>query len=235
MEILGVSIKGVIRPNFRVLFLPGVFVGLLAVISLLVISNTYTRISDQLERLETAGETENLLRGKVSTLQELGEIVVDQADDTVIALPDRNPAITMFTQLNLLAAKYSLTFSSREASAPGVYEGELFATPITFSLVGDLTQLISFIKDIKSLTPLSTIDDVRVSGGAGSGIVSMEVKMAVYFSGFPDKLPPLTQPIKTLTQKEKELMDTITSLQKPEFAEMSTTQPEPREDPFNWQ
>lgn len=234
MEIFGLSVKGVIRPNIKVLFVPFILAGFLLLLSLVVVQNTYTRVSAEIKKLNESEKAESLLQEKVNLLQEMSPIVISQTDQTVIALPEKNPSITMLIQLNLLAEKYSLTFANKEAGSHTKFQEDILKTPISFSVGGNLDQLLFFVNEIKTVAPLSTIDEMNVTAATDEG-VGMSIKMSVYFSKFPEKLPPLTQPIKTLTAEEKETLDKISFLKKPVFIEQSTTRSEERQDPFSWE
>jgi Tfp pilus assembly protein PilO len=234
MEIFGLSVKGVIRPNVRVLLIPAILAGSLTIISLVAIKNSYTRISAEISKLQEAERTENILQEKVNLLTEMSPLLISQTDQTVVALPDKNPSIVMLIQLNLLAEKYSLVFLNKEAGSPSELSGSLSRTPISFSLEGEMSQLISFVKEISSLAPLSTVDEMRTSKALEEGY-NMSIKMSVYFSEFPEKIPPLTEPVKTLNSDEQRTLDIVQKLKKPEIVEVTTTRPEKREDPFNWE
>lgn len=231
MEIFGISIKGIVKPNIRVLLLPLLLISFLLIISLVVFKNGVAKISSQLKQLKDARKIESTLQEKINLLQQMGGAVLSQSDLTVIALPENNPALIMLIQLNSLADKYALAITEKQVSMPLEAQGGLSKATITFKTGGELLQLTDFIKGMRSLAPLSTLDEVSISKEAG--VLTAEAKISVYFGKFPEELPPLTQPIKALTDGEELIFEKILGLTKPEFIELSPTEPGIREDPFN--
>ncbi len=231
MEIFGLSIKGTIKPNVRVLIIPSVLIGSLVILSLVVFKNGYLRISTQIKQLRDAEQIENTLTTKIDTLQQIRGIALDQADKVVIAVPEKNPAIMMLAQLNFLANDYSLIVENKVVNPPRVKEGELSTVKILFSIEGELLPLIGFLKGINNLTPLSSIESANIA--LRGNIARIEVAITTYFGEFPTKIPPITQPITTLTDQEKVQLEKLSALKEPEFIELDPTQPDKREDPFN--
>lgn len=231
MEFFGISIKGTLRPNIRVLALPLFLISLLFILALVVFKNGFTRISSQIKELQQARVKENILQEKVDRLQQVREVVLSQADLTVVALPKKNPAILMFVQLNSSAAEQSLILLGKEAKSLVETGTDLSRMEIKFETEGEISQIISFLKNIKTFAPLSTIEQVQME--SEGGLLTVEVRLWVYWAGFPEKLPPLTQPIRTLTEQEEQVYAIISELTKPEFVELAPSGPSEREDPFN--
>lgn len=231
MEIFGISVKGVIKPNVRVLFFPAVLVSFLLIISLVVFKNGVTNISSQLKQLKAARKTEGTLQEKVNLLQQMGGAFLSQSDLAVIALPENNPALTMLVQLSTLAEKHDLTITQKEVARPLEAQAGMSKATVSVKTGGELYQLTDFIKEIRRLAPVSTLDEIQID--SQSGLLTANAEVTVYFSKFPEKLPPLTEPIKVLTNEEELIFKEISGLTKPEYVELSPSEPGFRENPFN--
>ncbi|MCH7641469.1 hypothetical protein IID22_04705 [Patescibacteria group bacterium] len=231
MEIFGLSIEGTVKPNIRTLAVP-VFVVVVLLILAFVIGQTGIRqITSKIKELGESRKVENKLEARATVLERVEGVVLGQADVSIIALPEKNPSLLMLTQLSTQAEKHSLTLLGKKtrAGAPagkGITSGE-----ISFSLKGDLKEIIEFLKDIKTLAPLSSIDEVSVKLEGGEATVG--ILLSIYWSSFPTELPPITQPITELKQEEQAILDRISVLQKPEFITLTPSSPSEREDPFN--
>lgn len=230
MEVFGISIKGTIKPNIRVLVIPTFLIGMLIILTLVVFKNGFTRISFQLKKLKEAERTENMLKQKVDVLENLKGVVLDKAEVSVIALPEKNPTMFMFAQLRNSADKYLLTILDREARGMYSPEGDLSKMELRFRVRGDHSNIIDFLREIKDLAPLSTVEEVSIS--IKGNLSEAEVTLFVYWGDFPEKIPPLTEPVRALTEQEEEAYQKIAKLTKPEFIELNPVEKTDRENPF---
>lgn len=230
MEIFGISIKATIKPNLRVLILPSMLLAILVILTTIVFKNGITRISAQLKNLEDSKKTENILQEKVAVLRRIEGVVLNQADITALAIPEKNPGVLMLSQISQKAESSGLTVVDKKTSSIPKPIAGMSSMKLIVILEGELSTMVNLAKDIKELAPLSTINVVRVN--KERKILSMEVDMAVYWGDFPTLLPPLTEPIKTLSQNEEMMVSDLGKLEKPAFVELEASAPVARENPF---
>ena len=230
MEIFGISIKATIKPNLRVLVLPSMLLIILVTLTAIVFKNGITRISAQLNNLQDSKKTENILQEKVDVLRRIQGAVLNQADITALAIPEKNPGVLMLSQINQKAESLGLTVVDRKTGSLPKPIADMSSMKLIFALEGELPTMVDLAKDIKELAPLSTINVVRIN--KERGILSMKVDMEVYWGDFPTLLPPLTEPIKTLSQNEEMMVNNLGKLEKPAFIELEASAPQPRENPF---
>ena len=230
MEIFGISIKATIKPNLRVLILPSMLLAILVILTTIVFKNGITRISAQFRNLEDSKKTENILQEKVNVLRRIEGVLLNQADITALAIPEKNPGVLMLSQISQKAESLGLIVADRKTvSSPRPIAG-MSSMKLVVVLEGELPTMINLAKEIKELAPLSTINVVRINEEGKT--LSMEVDMAVYWGDFPTLLPPLTEPIKTLSQNEEMMVSDLGKLEKPAFVELEASAPQPRENPF---
>lgn len=231
MEFFGLSIEGTVKPNIRILAVPVFVVVILLILALVVGQSGIRQITSKIKELGEARKVENRLEARATVLERIEGVVLGQADVSIVALPQKNPSLLMLNQLSTTAEKHGLTLLGKKTRV-GVPAGKGIASgQISFILKGDLQKILEFLKDIKTLAPLSSIDEVGVNIEGGEATVS--TLLSIYWSDFPTELPPITQPITELNQEEQTILDRISVLQKPEFITLTPSSPSEREDPFN--
>jgi len=231
MEIFGLSIKGTLKPNLRVLVVPTILIGSLLIVSVIVIKNGINQISSQVKTLSELSKSEKKLEEKANVLKNMGPIVVDQADQTVIAIPKNNPSVLMLFQLSQLANEKELVVVEKEVAVSREDKSGITSSIVTLKAVGQIEQIIPFLQGIKTLAPLSNIMEVNMK--EDKSFIEIETKVAVYYSDFPTTIPALTQPINKLTKNEEQIYEKISGLKLPDLTQLSPKEPGVREDPFN--
>lgn len=230
MEVFGLSIEGSLKPNIRILAFPVILVIIVVVLAFIIGQRGITQITTSLKDLRDIEATSNAYEARVNSLEKIGEVVIDQTDTTLVALPEKNPSLIMIYQLNRLADNYSLDLSSIGTNS-GSPIGQIQKGQITFVVGGGSRDVIDFMKEIKRITPLSTVDLVDMKTEGETTQASMQI--TIYWSGFPTELPPISQPIVELSRGEQKLVELLSQLTKPEFITLSPSEPSTREDPFN--
>lgn len=231
MEIFGLSIKGTLKPNIRVLVVPVVLIGLLFVVSVVVLKNGINQISSQMKTLNELSGSEKKLEEKANLLKNMGPIVVDQADQTVIAIPEKNPAVVMLFQLSNLANEKELIVTEKEVAVPSRSKDGIESSIVTLKAVGQIEQILPYLLEIKTLAPLSNIIEVNMK--EDKTFLEIETKVAVYYSDFPTTIPSVAQPVNKLSKNEEQIYERISDLRLPNLSELSPNDPTIREDPFN--
>lgn len=230
MEIFGLSIKATLKPNLRVLIIPSLLIVILVVLSAVVFKNGFERISGQMDSLEESKKIENILEDKVEVLRRIEGVVLNQADISALAIPENNPGVLMLSQVSQKAESSGLIVSDGKTVGSPKAQDDMSTMNLLITLEGELKETVTLAKEISGLAPLSTINIVRFT--KESGALAMELDLSVYWGDFPTLLPPLTEPIKTLSQNEAVMIADLGILKKPVLVELEASSPTTREDPF---
>ena len=223
--------RKITSPNITSLAIPLVFIIALLFLSIYGGSLAYREVRGNLNTLKEAQKNEKILEQKLSILEELKKGILDQADSSIIALPDKNPGLWAMALLKSSAQASSLTLSNNELSQ-SVSDESLSQVEFSSSVNGELASLINFLKGISSLTPVQIIDKVGLTRETDGKNVTASLKLSFFYSPLPTKLPQLMEPIKELTAAEKELLNKVVGLTRPEFTTLSPAMPEGRDNPF---
>lgn len=231
MGLLGKAQLRMLSPNIKALL--GPVVAILVLFSLFVFSvqKGYGQIKSKLDELNSASENEKTLEEKVSILREV-KSSLGNADKTVMALPYKNPGAWMISQLKALAASNSLILSNLGLANESDFSEGVSKVQISFDAEGqDLVSLLAFMKGVKELAPVSTLDEVDVES-QGVKNLSADIRISIYWSPPPTVLPPITTPVKQLTSSEQQLLNSVSALSEPQFTVFSPEPPAQRDNPF---
>jgi len=230
MAILGISFEKIIKPNVRILTPPIFLVIALVLLGIFVVKSGLERIYAQLNELEDVNKTLAILQEKVDVLREIQGIVLSQADISVISLPEKNPSLLMLTQLNNLAQEKDVTITDKSIQVAESDSSGIVSMQLRLELEGEFTNILSFIRDIQKVAPLSTVEEIDIEKIINE--ITSNVSLSVYWGDFPTRIPPITEPIKTLTAKEEVLLDQLGNLTRPELTDLKASQPIIRDNPF---
>ena len=230
MAILGISFEKIIKPNVRILTPPIFLVIALVLLGIFVVKSGLERIYAQLNELEDVNKTLAILQEKVDVLREIQGIVLSQADISVISLPEKNPSLLMLTQLNNLAQANVVSIINKSIQVAQSDSSGIVSMQLRLELEGEFTNILSFIRDIQKVAPLSTVEEIDIEKIINE--ITSNVSLSVYWGDFPTRIPPITEPIKTLTAKEEVLLDQLGNLTRPELTDLKASQPIIRDNPF---
>lgn len=230
-SIFGILKERLFGPNVRVLAFPVLIIAALIILILFVVKTGYARVSLRLEDLQAAQKDEAVLEQKLEILQEIERGILAQTDVSLIAMPDKNPALWVIGQLKGTAQANSVFLHDNKLRSGSKDETGLTKIALETTGEGGLGQIFGFLRAIDSLAPVFTIERVRIE--ENKGIVSANLKLFLYWADLPTRLPPLTDPIKRLTAQEEEIFAKIAKLKRPSFTVLKPSQPSIRESPFN--
>jgi Tfp pilus assembly protein PilO len=223
--------RKITSPNTTSLAIPLVFIIVLLFLSFYGGSLAYREVRGNLNTLKEAQKNEKILEQKLSILEELKKGILDQADSSIIALPDKNPGLWAMAHLKSSAQASSLTLSNNKL-AQSVSGEDLSQVEFSSSVNGELASLINFLKGISNLAPVQIIDKVDLTRGTDGKNVTASLKLSFFYFPLPTKLSQLMEPIKELTAAEKELLNKVAGFTRPEFTTLTPSMPEGRDNPF---
>lgn len=141
--------------------------------------------------------------------------------------PSKKPALETINFLNILAVEDGISLSSLHLS-PGKLEEE---TPLSekspeksaaktsiedfslkFSIAGEKSKVLKFIKDLEKTAPLTKIEDLAITLGEkkeDSQMLKLSLSVRVYYQLLPQSLPSVETPAVYLTQEEEQILDEL--------------------------
>ncbi len=222
-----------IPANIRIFVMPTLFLIILVVLFTFSIRLGFKELSSQRQEIEKLQKDENILREKESLLRNLESSILPQADSALIALPEKNPALTVISQLKNLALQKGTIIDNLKAGSPQEEEGGLSKIDITFDIDGTFFSIFDFATSVKNIAPIAGLQRLELSD-AGAGGSRATISVRSYWASFPEKIPTVSEPVKGLVEKDQEILSLFATLTPPSFIEISPIAPGFRADPFNF-
>jgi Tfp pilus assembly protein PilO len=222
--------KGLFTANVSAILIPSVYFLVSIILFVFGARTGIAKISEQSSTLNEARKTQGVLQQKERLLRQIETEVSSQVDVLANVVPEKNPALIMISQLKNLALVSGVTITTFKIGAQND-AGMVSFVDLSYDADGALTSIIPFLNTVKTLAPISTIDTAKINQQAGAA--SANVRIRVYFAGYPTKLPSLTEVVNELTDEEEGLLDTLSGLTLPVFSTLNPQEPTVRENPFN--
>lgn len=217
-------------PNVEVMMVPIILITVLIILSVLVVKIGISKVNSQREKLAAAQRNETIFKQKQEVLQEIQGEVLSLADLSASAVPNKNPALAVISQLKNLASSRSVELSNLQVGSKGGAEEGMSRVEIGFDVEGDFSSVLDFLQDTSKIAPISQIEKIKISQAVGATRAS--TTLVSFWAPFPEKLPPLTEPAKDLSAEELGLIRRLSELTPPTFLEMTPSAPSARADPF---
>lgn len=181
----------------------------------------FMKIKEIKQQINTNKKTISVLSGKLKILQSVSAAYSSGSDASLTALPDKNPTLSVISQLKLLASSSSVMISDVKSSLPGEL-ADLSYVATSFIAAGTKDSIISFTRAINTIAPISIIEKIDMSTNAGYSEANISIK--TYFAPLPKTIPTVTQAVTDLTASEKSLLSEISILTPPVFGEVVQTE-----------
>lgn len=222
---------GLLSPQMRALLIPIVSFAILIVLIIVITRVGITKIIAQRSSLGSLQKEENSLKEKQLLLSQVDPSVLSSTNGILSALPEKNPILSVISQLKTLAGENALSLSSLKASTPSVKDGEIGKIDINFDVEGGMQSVLDFAKSITQVSPIMTIQKTTISQSAGAARASMAVR--AYWASLPNTLPALTEPVSLIQTEERSLFAQVLELRSPTLLEVAPESEQKRDDPFN--
>ena len=204
---------------------------LLIVLSVFAVRFGFAKISEQRQNVTAAKQNESVLSQKESILKDIQSGVPSYVKAVAAALPEKNPSLSMVSQLRILSAEKGLKLGNikvgSEISTGGASVTEV---DVTFGIEGPIAEIVTFLAALKEIAPVSTIEKAKVNRSSTG--TRADVTIRVYKSPFPEKLPSLTEPARALSDDEKTTLTKLSALRLPVFVDLAPQGGGLRENPF---
>jgi hypothetical protein len=201
------------------------------VILFLVVGNFgISKVTDLRAQITEATSQKATLTQKLSILQSLSLVAAQSGNLATSALPDSNPSLLVSSQLKLLAGNAGMVISSIKSGAAGVDASGLSRVDISFTVTGARVQIISFLKNIGNIAPVTLID--KISLAETGGVTKADVSVKSFWAPLPKTIPSVDQAITDLTADEKKLLTQIGELTQPTFIQVASSSGNVNPNPF---
>lgn len=175
------------------------------------------------------------LEGRLTVLRQSGSALRTYSDNSVFALPDKNPSLVVSTNLRALAEQEGLDIdelSTRQGSSRE--EDDVQSINIKMSVTGDQEQIFVFADDISRISPIINVREATILEERGTYIADFD--LLAYWSPLPTELPRIDQPLLELSNDELSVIQKINALERSEILRLPPPQTdvELRADPFNF-
>lgn len=214
----------------NVAILPIVYLVILIFLFSFLIKSGLSKYSDQRKLIKESQALENVLKQKTTYLNENQVTIMANSGMLAVALPEKNPALIIMSQIKLLQGFIPVTISNMRFSSPGQVSPTRNSLGITFSVDGDMEGITSLIDKILNILPLITINKIDISGTGGA--YTADIKVTSYWEKLPEKIPAVTDPIKEMSKDSLTLITKLQGMEKPEFQTFSPQPPSTRTNPF---
>ena len=230
MAIIRKSGKSLVPPNIEVMVVPIILITVLIILSILVAKIGISKVNSQREKLTVAQRDETIFKQKQEILQEVQGEVLSLADLSASAVPNKNPALAVISQLKNLASLRSVVLSNLQVGSKSGAEKGMSKVDISFDVDGDFSSVLDFLQDTSKIAPISQIEKIEINQTVGA--TRANTTMVSFWAPFPKKLPPLTEAAKDLSAEELSLIRSLSELTPPVFLEIAPSVPSARADPF---
>ena len=211
-----------------VLLIPIAYLIILFTISYFVIKTGYSKIKSQRALIANAKKMEAVLLEKESSLKAISSEISQYVSPVSIALPDKNPALFLISQIKGLSDQSSTSMTDFKIG--GGSAGTEPKIRLSYKLTGPYSNIISFFKASETIAPIVSLQKLEMS--ILNDIANVDVSMDSYWSEYPEKIPSLTDPISKLSSSNYEALDKVIGLTPPFFTSLSPTGPTLRQNPF---
>lgn len=188
------------------------------------------QVDQRRSNLTSLQKNKEILTAKRDLLTNIAPQVASQAGLVTAALPGRNPALLVISQIKKLAVAKGIAITGLKVGASAETKSKAAAVEVSLDLVGPVVSVFDLINGIKKIAPISHIDKVELNLSGTDVQSSLQVK--AYWAPFPTKLPALTQPISGLTKAEETLLETLADLTLPAFVTLAPSGPVENPNPF---
>ena len=224
-----------IDPSVKIIAIPLLVILGTIVITIYTVNFAYLRITANLEEVGRIRKLQNTLTERVNVLKEFQAGVLDDRSDLVYtALPDKNPATAIVSQLRTQIKERELTMTGISSLAPTDFNEKIQEGEITYKVDSpDIIPILGILDSLSSIAPVTAIAEVTIVKD-NSGSYAAELKLPTYWSPLPTELPSLDEPIEDLTPEERELMARILQYTFPVFVNLTPgAKSNERQNPFN--
>lgn len=220
-----------IPENIRIIIVSSAPLAITLILFLIVGNFGISKLKDIRSQVSQSESDRAALTQKLTLLQTVSTTLGNSPDLATNALPSGNSALLSISQIKNLGFSNSLLLSNIKAGSEVKDLSGLSRVDISFEVDGTRGQIISFLKAIGTIAPLTLVDTVKLNESTGSTHATVSVKS--FWSPLPGSLPAVGQKLSDLTADEKKIILTLGSLVQPAFLNLPPASGGGKTDPFS--
>ena len=218
-----------LSPKIKIYLKTFGLLGALIIIAIVVLKLATTQIPLQKNKLAEQLKKEQALRLKSELLATIETEAQSQAQLLSFALPSQNASFMALSQIRLLAGTNLILITNLKIGSE-TKDGAISSADLSFDAEGALPSILTFLEDLNTVAPLISLGKVQINQTPSVARATLAVK--AYWAELPKAIPKITEPIKDLTNEEKEIVVKILGLTPPEFVLLDPQGPRENLNPF---
>lgn len=219
----------------KTLLLPGVLLVIIS-FSLIGLFILFQKLGEVREQITTLEQRILVLSSKQDLLSRLAKAQIQsQVNLSTKALPEKSTLPTVIARIKDAAADSGVTILQvRVAGAEGEKSGSLSSVDIQLDCEGKVTDVDNFLSEIGRSLPIIFVERGRLS--SPFGLAQTTLTLRTFWERIPSSLPPIDQPIQSLTQEEQQLIANLQNFkeQRTAFVVPLVSAVESRPNPFSF-
>lgn len=225
--------------KIKKLALPGGILLITLIIAVIGFSSIYKKITTLRKDIKSSQEEVDLLKERLTSLKQAEtESISDSAVNVSLALPSKNPALFVASQIRAIAQENALSITEliidNRLSQSRADEESVSSVNVTVGLMGDYTQIAKMIEGLKTSKPLLSINELTIEKSNNTYEAAITYK--AHWSSLPATLPSINKPVLPLTSSEKQILQLLTTYKEASLVDVSALAPQEitdRPDPFS--
>jgi len=231
MEISNLDKSSFFSPSARIVLIPVItFVGLI-ILYVVLFKIGFDRVNAERARLKNVVDDEKNLIEKESLLKSIQAQIMPVANNSIEALPEKNPAALVVSEIRNSAAINGVVINNLTAGGPIDPEEDIFSATISFDAVAPLFQVLAFLENLEKIAPISQITSASLN--QQDELTQATVSLKVHWSPLPENIPKVTESVNPLTAEDQDVIRKINELKEAPFVEVAPNSPGQRSDPFS--
>ncbi len=204
---------------------------LLLILMIVLVRFGVTKLAEQKKTIQNLKTREQALLERKNILEQASKGIIPlYATPSSVFLPtDSTVLVSLYNVRNLLSG-YLLPleeFSISVANKGLLEESIVLGDRISLKIVGGFQQIDSFLKRVESVVPLMNVSKFSLaSEGAGDDLFSCEVELISFWSPFSISKTDSNARLQDFTEKEKEVLDNLSKMEKTTLPEEQLLSPE---------
>lgn len=222
--------------QYRPVLGPALVLSLVLLLSLTLGRFLVDRLLATREQIGKVGRQNELLEGKLVTLQSLNQGSLTQDFELAIqAIPSSDSTLFSLATIRQLTNDRSLTINNLRiiGTDPGENKkvGEMRKVELRFDIQGGLTPTVSFLDELRKSAPLMKVVRVRSTISGSAALTNLSILSS--WSPLPETIGKVDDPLQTISQDEKNILSQLGQLRPPQGVGLVIpAAPQGRENPF---
>lgn len=214
--------------KYKALLLLSATIALVVALSLTIGKTIFDQIVKSREEIDNFSQTNQVLRAKSQVLATIDENEIKkQLEEARAAVPGSTPTLPTLLSLRKLALENKVSISNFKV---GVSNEKSKKLEIQLSIIGTLTDVLSFLDKVKSNSPVMRIIDANITYSSSLSIARIVID-SIYSSPVSD-LGKIESPLEALKNTDLEIIKEFEKLTKLEESTLILSQPAGKSNPF---